>query len=310
MKPVLLILIAMSRARRARLAEVFEINNAPDARSRAAVVPRDGARVQIVLTNGSVGLNAMEIDQLPALTLACAMGAGYENVAVEHARARGVQVVNGAGTNASCVADHAMGLVLATVRRLPQLDRACRDGAWRDDIATPPGITGMCLGIVGLGNIGRKIALRGQAFEMKIGYCSRSDKPDLPYRRFEDVRSLAAWSDVLVVATPGGAPTRHLVDAPVLAALGATGYLVNVARGSVVDTAALAQALRIQAIAGAGIDVYESEPAPPAALLEFSNVVLTPHVAGWSPQAVDASVDLFLENARRHLAGEALLTPV
>ena len=303
MKPVLLILIAMSRARRARLAEVFEIINAPDARSRAEALPRDGARVQIVLTNGSVGLNAMEIDQLPVLTLACAMGAGFENVAVEHARARGVQVVNGAGTNASCVADHAMGLMLATVRRLPQLDRACRDGAWRDDIATPPGI-------IGLGSIGRKIAIRGQAFEMKIGYCSRNDKPDLPYRRFEDVRSLAAWSDVLVVATPGGAPTRHLVDAPVLAALGPTGYLVNVARGSVVDTAALAQALRVQAIAGAGIDVYESEPAPPAALLEFSNVVLTPHVAGWSPQAVDASVDLFLENARRHLAGEAVLTPV
>jgi hypothetical protein len=310
MKPVLMILIAISRAWRARLAESFEVVNAPDAQSRSAAIVRDGARVQLVLTNGSLGLSAAEIDRLPALRLACAMGAGYENVAVEHARARGVTVVNGAGTNASCVADHAMALVLAAVRGLPQLDRACRAGRWRDDIPMPPGITGKRLGIVGLGHIGRKIALRGLAFEMAIGYCSRSARPEVPYPRFEDVASLAGWCDVLVVATPGGAQTRHLIDARVLKALGPRGYLVNIARGSVVDTDALAQALREKLILGAGIDVYEGEPQPPAALLGFDNVVLTPHVAGWSHQAVDSSLEMFLENVRRHLAGEPVLTPV
>lgn len=115
---------------------------------------------------------------------------------------------------------------------------------------------------------------------------------------------------MLLVATPGGAGTRHLVDAPVIAALGPQGYVVNIARGSVVDTAALAQALRTGALAGAGLDVYESEPLPPAELLDLDNVVLTPHVAGWSPEAVQATVDLFLDNAHRHFAGQPLVTPV
>jgi lactate dehydrogenase-like 2-hydroxyacid dehydrogenase len=203
-----------------------------------------------------------------------------------------------------------MALVLAAVRGLRQLDRDCRAGRWRDDLPMPAGITGKRLGILGLGHIGRKIALRGLAFEMAVGYCSRSARLELPYARFDDVVSLAAWADVLVVATPGGAQTHHLVDARVLAALGPTGYLVNIARGSVVDTEALAHALRERALRGAGIDVYEGEPQPPAALIGLDNVLLTPHVAGWSHQAVDASLELFLENARRHLAGEPVLTAV
>ncbi|MNT72958.1 (S)-sulfolactate dehydrogenase [compost metagenome] len=124
------------------------------------------------------------------------------------------------------------------------------------------------------------------------------------------MRALATWADYLVVATPGGADTRHLVDTSVLAALGPAGFLVNIARGSVVDTEALAHALRAGKLGGAGLDVYESEPAPPTVLFDCPNVVLTPHVAGWSPEAVTASVMQFLENARRHFAGEVLLTPV
>ncbi len=122
--------------------------------------------------------------------------------------------------------------------------------------------------------------------------------------------ALAAWADFLVVATPGGAGTQHLVNAPVLQALGPRGYVVNIARGSVIDTAALAHALRTGQVAGAGLDVYESEPAPPAELVALDTVVLTPHVAGWSPEAVQASVDRFMENARRHLAGEAPVSPI
>ncbi len=310
MKIVLLVLITLSRSRMARFAETFEVIDAARPGALPAALARDGARVRIVLTNGSIGLAAEHIDQLPALTLVCAMGAGYENVAVAHARARGVTVVNGAGTNDSCVADHALALVLSLVRGLPQLDRDCRAGIWRDSVPMPAGITGKRLGILGMGHIGRKVASRALAFEMEVAYCSRSAKPELPYPRFDNVAALAAWSDVLVVATPGGPQTRHLVDGEVLKALGPTGYLVNIARGSVVDTAALAQALSSGGLRGAGLDVYEGEPAPPRELLGLDNVVLTPHVAGWSDQAVDASIALFLQNARRHLAGEPVLTPV
>jgi lactate dehydrogenase-like 2-hydroxyacid dehydrogenase len=122
--------------------------------------------------------------------------------------------------------------------------------------------------------------------------------------------ALAAWCDVLVVATPGGPQTRHAVNAAVLKALGPAGYLINIARGSIVDTAALSQALRDGTIRAAGLDVYEGEPAPPRRLLDLDNVVLTPHVGGWSNEAVDASMRMFVENTRRHLAGEAVLTPV
>ena len=143
-----------------------------------------------------------------------------------------------------------------------------------------------------------------------MGYHNRSARIDVPYRYFTDVAALAEWADFLVIATPGGAGTKHLVNAAVLKALGPRGVVVNIARGSVIDTPALAAALRDGRIAAAGLDVYESEPLPPTELLDLDNVVLTPHVAGWSPEAVQASVDRFMENARRHLAGEAPVTPV
>jgi D-3-phosphoglycerate dehydrogenase len=310
MKPRLLVLIAMGQGRLATLREHFDLLYAPDAATRAATVAHDGAGVQVVLTNGTTGLTAAEIDAMPALTLACAFGAGYEGIAVAHALARGVALANGAGTNDDCVADHAMALLLATVRAIPQQDRACREGVWRDALPLRPQLAGKRLGVLGLGAIGRKIARRAEGFGMPVGYHSRSRLADVPYAYLDGPQALARWCDALVVATPGGAATRHLVDAHVLQALGPAGYLVNVARGSVVDTGALAAALRAGAIAGAGLDVYEGEPAPPAALLGFDNVVVTPHVAGWSPESNEGAVQCFLENARRHWAGEALLTPV
>ena len=310
MKPVLLALTFLSEEHRAQMAEVFEVVYAPDAAQAAAAIAEHGPRVRVALTIGAIGLSPAQIDALPALTLICVLGAGYENVAVNHAKARGIVVATGAGTNDDCVADHAFGLLIATVRGIVQLDARTREGVWRTALPLPPNVSHKRLGILGLGTIGRKIAQRALGFEMEVGYCNRSPKGDLPYRYFDSLQALAAWCDVLVIATPGGPGTRHLVDADILQALGERGWLVNIARGSVVDTAALAQALRTHAIAGAGLDVYESEPAPPAELIGLSNVVLTPHVAGWSPEAVQNSVDRFMENARRHLAGEAPVTPL
>lgn len=309
-KPLLLVLHVVSDAHLSQLAQFFDVLYAPDAARCAQALAARGPQVQAVLTVGAIGLSAAQMQAMPQLRWVGALGAGYENIDVAYAREHGIAVSNGAGTNDQCVADHAFGLVIAAVRGLVRLDRLTRQGVWRNDIPLPPNVSGKRLGILGLGTIGQKIARRAQGFDMPVGYHNRRPKEGVAYPYFDSVLALAQWADVLLVATPGGAGTRHLVDAPVLAALGPQGYVVNIARGSVVDTAALAQALRTGALAGAGLDVYESEPLPPAKLLDLDNVVLTPHVAGWSPEAVQATVDLFLDNAQRHFAGQPLVTPV
>jgi len=169
---------------------------------------------------------------------------------------------------------------------------------------------GKRMGLVGMGTIGRRIVQRGLGFDLEIGYHNRRARTDVPFQYFDSVMSLAQWADYLIIATPGGPETRHMVDTPVLRALGPAGYLVNIARGSVVNTVALAAALRAGELGGAGLDVYESEPAPPVELFDAPNVVLTPHMGGWSPEAVFASISQFIENARRHFAGEPLVAPV
>lgn len=310
MKPLLLLLIPLSARSQEVVGARFDLLVAVDGTSRAATIAARGADIEAVLTIGTIGLTAGEIDAMPKLSLICALGAGHENIAVEHAHSRGIVVANGAGTNDDCVSDHAMALLLATVRRVPQFDRACRAGIWRSDLASQPSFSNKRMGIVGLGAIGRKIARRGRAFELEIGCYSRTRRDDVPYTWFDSVEALAQWCDYLVIATPGGAATRHLIDAPVLAALGAQGYLVNISRGSVVDTAALAQALRAGTIKGAGLDVYESEPEPPVELLEFDSVVLTPHVAGTSPETSRATMQRFIDNAERHFAGLPVVSPV
>ena len=310
MKPSLLVLIPLNDRSRARIEAAFDVVYAPGAPERVAALDAHGETIRAVLTNGTTGLAAADIDRMPQLELVSALGAGYENLAVDHARSRGIVLVNGAGTNDHCVADHAFALLLAVVRDVPQLDQATREGAWRDTLPMRPNVSGKRLGIVGLGNIGEKVARRGAGFEMEIGYHNRKPREGSPHRYFDSVEGLARWSDYLIVATPGGAGTRHLIGAAVFDALGPHGFVVNVARGSVLDTAALAQALTAGTLAGAALDVYEGEPNPPESLLALRNIVLTPHVGGRSPEAITASVDNFLNNATRHFAGERVLTPI
>jgi len=313
MKPVLLALTFLSPEHRAQLARAFpalELAYAPDTAQWDEAIAAHGARTQVALTIGSNGLSAAHMQAMPQLGLVCALGAGYENIDVAHARAQGIAVANGAGTNDECVADHAMGLLLAAVRGIVRLDQKTRAGVWRTQLPMPPQVSHKRLGIVGLGTIGARIAQRALGFDMEVGYHNRQPREGVAHRYFDDLLSLASWSDVLLIATPGGAGTRHLVNAEVLEALGADGFLVNIARGSVVDTAALADAIRAGRIAGAGLDVYESEPQPPAELLDLDAVVLTPHVAGWSPEAVQAAVDRFVANTRCHLEGRPMISPV
>ncbi|MCX2862549.1 2-hydroxyacid dehydrogenase [Paucibacter sp. PLA-PC-4] len=306
-----LLLVALADEYKSLLRERFELIDAPTAAQRAAAIAARGPEIGLVLTNGATGLRAEEMAAMPRLRLAAAQGAGYENLDVAAAKARGVNVCNGAGTNDSCVADHTLALLLASVRALPQQERALRAGLWRDALPIRPSVNGRRLGIFGMGTIGRKIARRAQAFEMQIGYHNRSPRADAGEAvYFDSLLALADWADFLVVAAPGGAATRHAVNAEVLAALGPQGHLVNIARGSLVDTAALADALAAGQLGGAALDVYESEPLPPTALLDFPNVILTPHIAGWSPEAIRATVELFIANVDALDAGRPLLTPL
>lgn len=276
---------------------------------RAEAIARHGGEIDAVLTRGPLGLSAAEIAALPALQIICVIGAGYEQVDLAAAAARGITVTNGAGANAVAVADHAMALLLAAVRNIPQADATTRQGQWNRVIS--PSISGKRLGILGLGAVGLAIARRGAlGFDMQVSYHNRSRRDDVAYSYCDSPLALARESDFLIVATPGGANTRQLVDSAVLDALGPEGFLVNIARASVVSTADMVAALREGRIAGAALDVFDDEPNVPDELKTLPNVVLTPHVAGQSPEAARDTVALVLKNLQAFFAGEPVLTPV
>ena len=249
--------------------------------------------------------------QMPALKVVSIFGVGYDGVDVATALARGVPVTHTPGVLTDDVADLALGLVLSVARQIPLADQHVRQGLWPQG-ALPLGrkVSGARMGIVGLGRIGQAIARRALAFGMSVAYTARSEKKDAGFAFYPSAAALAAQVDFLVVITPGGAGTRHLINAEVLQALGPQGYLVNVARGSVVDEVALVQALADGTIAGAALDVYADEPHVPAALWAMKQVVLTPHMASATHQTRQAMADLALANMRAGTAGQPLLTPV
>ncbi len=271
--------------------------------------------VRAVLTNGRGGLSGDEMALLPKLEIICAVGAGYEAVDLNAARSRGIVVANCPDTNASAVADSAMMLLMAATRHLRAADRHVHAGGWQDqwDVVTTT-ISGKRLGVLGMGTIGSKIAHRAaRGFDIEVGYHNRTAVSGSSYRYFDSLIELATWADFLICAAPGGAATRHLVNADVLTALGPQGYLVNIGRGTVVDTTALIDALRAKRIAGAGLDVLEGEPAVPpmlAQLLQFDNVVVTPHCAGRAPEARTAATALMVANLNAYFSGKPLLSPV
>jgi lactate dehydrogenase-like 2-hydroxyacid dehydrogenase len=283
--------------------------------SRIDALREAGDSVRAVLTNGRGGLSGAEMEMLPKLEIICAVSAGYEAVDLGEAQKRGIAVTHSPGTNAPAVADQAMMLLLAATRHLRAADRHVHAGGWQEQwrVDTPI-IFGKRLGIIGLGNIGGAIAHRAAGgFDMAVGYHNRKAVAGSPYRYFDSLIEMATWADFLIAATPGGAGTRHLINADVLAALGPKGYVVNVGRGTVVDTAALIDALRSKRIAGAGLDVLEGEPAVPPILpelLQFGNVVITPHCGGRAPESQTAATTLLLANLSAHFSGRPLVTPV
>jgi lactate dehydrogenase-like 2-hydroxyacid dehydrogenase len=237
---------------------------------------------------------------------------GYDRVDVAAAKERGVPVTHTPDVLNEEVADLAIGLMLSIARRIPHADRYVREDRWARQGPMPLArkVSGARLGIVGLGRIGKVVAQRAAAFGMRIAYTGRTQQPGVAFEYFASAKELAANVDFLVVITPGGAATRHLIDREVLEALGPRGYLINVARGSVVDEQALIAALRGGVIAGAGLDVFADEPQVPAELRALDNVVLTPHMASATHETRQAMADLALANLQAHFAGRPLLSPV
>ncbi|VVP94650.1 2-hydroxyacid dehydrogenase [Pseudomonas fluorescens] len=266
--------------------------------------------IRALVANGESRVRAGLIDRLPDLQVIIVFGVGYDGIDVEAARARGIAVTHTPDVLTEDVADFAITLMLGTARRLAQADRFVREGRWQQGpFPFTRKVSGKRLGIVGLGRIGKAIAQRAAAFDMHISYHGRRPLAvDYPY--YASVTELAAAVDFLVVAVGGGDSTYHLIDAAVLDALGSTGILINVGRGSVVDEVALAQALAEGRLLGAGLDVFEDEPRPHAGLLDLDNVLLAPHMASATWDTRRAMSDLTLANLAAHFAGEPLPTPI
>ena len=261
--------------------------------------------------SGDSKVPAALIAQLPALEVISIMGVGYDGVDVAAAKARGIMVTHTPNVLNDDVADLALGLMLSASRQLPAADRYVRSGQWlQGAMPLARKMSGARVGIVGMGRIGQAIAQRALAFNMSVAYTARSAKPHLPYSFHPNAEALAAAVDFLVLIAPGGAGTLKMIDAKVLKALGPKGFLINVARGSVVDEQALIQALEDGTIAGAGLDVFEDEPRVPQRLLDLHKVVLTPHIGSATSATRQAMADLAFNNLAAHFAGQPVLTPV
>ncbi|EPT7082815.1 2-hydroxyacid dehydrogenase [Cronobacter sakazakii] len=267
--------------------------------------------ITALVTNGEAVVTREFIARLPALSLIAVFGVGYDGVDVAAARERGIAVTNTPGVLTDDVADLAIGLMLATSRRIVAAQKFIEQGGWQQGGFTwTRKVSGARLGIFGMGRIGQAIARRAQAFDMVISYTGRQPHSALPYRFVPGLAQLAQESDFLMLCAPGGDATRGVVNAAVLEALGPQGILINVARGSVVDETALIAALENGVIAGAGLDVFTDEPNVPAALQQRDNVVITPHMASATWETRREMSRLVLENINAWCAGEPLITPV
>jgi lactate dehydrogenase-like 2-hydroxyacid dehydrogenase len=272
------------------------------------------SEVRILISAGATLLPAEVMDLMPSLKAIVCYGTGYDGVDIAAASARGIAVGHSPAANAAAVADIAITLMLAVTRRLLPADAYVRSGDWAaakpsPQMAPRPGNPGRRVGVYGMGAIGRKIAARAAAFETDVAYFSRS-RHDVPYRYVDSLAALAEWCDVLIVAVRAGADTHHIIDADILRRLGPDGYLVNISRGSAVDEAALVAALTDGTIAGAGLDVFETEPHSPDALTAFPNVVLTPHIGGHTADSHIAMQACVLANLEAAFEGKPLPYPV
>jgi hydroxypyruvate reductase len=310
-KPEIVIVGPMYPPTQARLEAEFVAHRLWQAADQSSLLRGLAERVRGIAVYALDGCPASIIEALPRLEIIACMGIGVDRIDVACARRRGVQVTATPDVVTEDTADLALGLMLAVERRIAEGDRFVRRGGWlQGELPFGRALRRCKLGIIGFGRIGRAIAARAVPFGIEIAYQGPRRKDDVPYRYFAEPAALAAWSDILAVACPGGEATRHLVNRTVIEALGPAGTLINIARGSVVDEAALVAALQSRALGGAGLDVYADEPRVPEALRAMDNVVLSPHTGSATHDTRRAMGDLVVDNLLAHFAGRPLLTPV
>lgn len=311
MKPEILVIKQIYAPALAELEREYTLHKLWTARDPDAFIKEVSGRVRGVVTTGLAGLSRSHIEAFPKLEIIACFGTPHGTLDVAAAKERGVVVTNTPDSIAAPVADVALGLMLAVMRRICESDRFVRAGKWIQGPMSPGrGLGGKTCGIIGLGRIGREIAKRAEAFGMSVCYHGPRRKPDVQYPYYADLESMARQSDCLVVACWATPATRNLVDARILAALGPEGFLINIARGSIVDEQALIAALGDRRIAGAGLDVFRDEPRVPAELIGMDNVVLLPHMGSSTREIREERGRKLLANLRAHFAGEPVLTPI
>lgn len=287
----------------AELAQAYAVTLLSEQPDPDRFLAEHGAQFEYLVTSAAMGLPARVVDALPKLKFVSSFGVGFDALDQDALLRRGARVGYTPGVLDDCVADMAFALLLDATRGLSASDRFVRRGGWsqgRFGIHTRA--SGKRLGIFGMGRIGSTVARRASGFDMEVAYHNRRPVEGSSHQYLPSLLELARWADILVITAAGGEGTRHLVNAEVLAALGPQGFLVNVARGSVVDEVALADALENKRIAGAGLDVFEDEPCPLPALLALDNVVLAPHIASGTHETRRAMADLVLRNLAQFIA--------
>ena len=293
------------------LTDRFDVHLYYAAEDKAAMLARGRDTICAICTKGEVGADAALMDALPKVEIIACYGVGYDLIDVPAAKARGIRVTNTPDVLTEEVADMAIGLLLAAARRIPAGDAWVRDGSWASKGSFPltTRVWGKRIGIVGLGRIGGAIVRRAAAFGMRIAYSARQKK-DVPYEWYPTPAALAPHVDVLMVAAAGGPATKGLVDRAAIEALKPGAIFCNVSRGSVVDEAALLDALRAGRIGSAGLDVFLNEPHIDPAFLAFNNVVLQPHAASGTVETRKDMGRLMRENLEAQMDGRPLPTPV
>lgn len=287
----------------ADLAGTYEVHILSEQADPWRFLAAQGAQFEYLVTSAAMGLPPHVVEALPNLRFVSSFGVGFDALDRESLLRRGVRVGYTPGVLDDCVADMAFALLLDAARGLSESDRFVRRGGWsqgRFGIRTRA--SGKRLGIFGMGRIGGTVARRAAGFDMEVAYHNRRPVEGSPCLYLPSLLELAHWADFLVITAAGGDATHHLVGTQVLDALGPQGFLVNVARGSVVDEAALVSALQDGRIAGAGLDVFENEPRPHAELLTLDNVVLAPHIASGTHETRRAMADLVLRNLEQFIA--------
>lgn len=282
------------------LKSAFDVRPEPDADIRGLAICFGGKRI-----------DAAFVAPYPKVEVVSSFGVGYDHIDAAALAARGIVVTHTPDVLTDEVADLCLGLLIATVRQIPQVDRYLRAGQWLEKpYPLTATLRGRKVGILGLGRIGKAIAKRVEACGLEVEYHGRKPQEGVPYRYHPTLVGMAKSCDVLIVAASGGAETKHIVDREVLEALGPEGIVINIGRGSVVDERALIEALQQKKILSAGLDVFEDEPRVPAELIAMDHVVLLPHVGSASVHTRDAMGQLVVDNLVSWFAGKGAITPV